>query len=138
MKTKVIRLELLIESNISIGMRAEYTISDIIFTEYSTLLDYEKLAENYKSAMKKLGNFSMLTGQLSVYDKNDYMRSTNQIESSFRFTNNYNEIKMSRWNGDSYNNFQLSEKSEILKMVKELVEKGNRKYIELIKEAQVN
>ena len=116
-------------------MRADYTISDVIFTEYSTLLDYEKLAENYKSAMKKLGNFSMLTGQLSVYDKSDYMRSTNQIESSFRFTNNYSEVKMSRWNGDSYNNFQPSEKGEILKMVKELVEKGNRKYIELIKEA---
>lgn len=138
MKTKVIRLEINIESEICLEMRADFTISDIIFTEYSTLLDYDKLAENYKTAIKKLGKFTMLTAQLSVYDKGDYMLSSKQFISSFRFVNRYNELTMSRWNGDCYNDFQPSTKNDILKMVKELVEKGNQKYIELIRLNEVN
>lgn len=138
MKTKVIRLEINIESEICLGMSADFTISDIIFTEYSTLLDYDKFAENYKTAMKKLGKFTMLTAQLSVYDKGDYMLSSKQFISSFRFVNRCDEYTMSRWNGDSYNNFQPSTKNDILKMVKELVEKGNQKYIELIRLNEVN
>jgi hypothetical protein len=132
MKDKTIRIEFHIENEFGGGMTAEYKVYDIIFTRYDSLFSYDALLDNIKIALKKLGSFTMLTATLSVKNDGDYY-SNADIESSFRFVNRYGELKFTRLIGNQYYDFQPSDKKEIFKMVKDLVEKGNKKYIELLK-----
>ena len=133
-KHKTISVNIQIESEITIGLRAEFSISDVIFTEYDRLLNYEEIRDNIRLAIKKAGNYKMLTATLGIRNANEYGYNANNIESSFRIINRYDEVTMSRWNGDSYNNFQPFNAKEMMSLVKDLVDRGNKKYIEFIKQ----
>jgi len=136
MKSKTIKLEIEIEKEFQTGLRGKMEISEMIFTEYSHLLDFEAILNNYKFALKKLDGFTMLTATLMVYNSNSWTIHDQEILSSFRYLNRYHEVKKSRLNGNSYNDFQENNLKNILPDLKEMTEKGNRKFIDLLKEAQ--
>jgi hypothetical protein len=128
---KTIKIEILIEQEFQTGFRAEFTISDMIFTEYSHLLSYEHIEDCYKKAMKKTNGFTMLTATLFIHDSNIFYPLP--IHKSFRYVNRYGEVKKSLFNGNSYDNWQDESAKNILSDIKELVNLGNREFIELIK-----
>lgn len=128
---KTIKIEISIKNEFQTGFRAEMIITDMVFTEYSNLLNYDHLADCYKKAMRKLESFTMLTATLLIYDR--WSIDNHHIVSSFRYTNKYGETKKSIFNGNSYNNFVDESAKNILKDIKQMVETGNREYIELIK-----
>lgn len=130
---KTIKIEIVIENEFQTGFKAEMTINDIIFTDYEHLLSYEHIEDCYKKAMRKLESFTMLTATLLIYDSGAWGSTEQDIVSSFRYTNRYGEVKKSMLNGDSYDLWQDDSSKNILKDIKEMVNIGNRKYIELIK-----
>ena len=130
---KTIKIEISIENEFQTGFRAEMTISDTIFTDYEHLLSFEHIEDCYKKAMRKLESFTMLTATLLIYDSGVWSLNNQHIVSSFRYTNKYGETKKSIFDGNSYNNFVDESAKNILKDIKQMVETGNRKYIELIK-----
>ena len=135
MKSKTIKIEIEIEREFQTGLFGKMEIREMIFTDYSHLLDFETILNNYKFALKKLDGFTMLTATLMVYNSNSWTSHDQEIISSFRYVNKYNEVKKSRLNGNCYNDFQENSLKNILPDIKEMVEKGNKKYIELLKEA---
>ena len=135
MKSKTIKIEIEIEREFQTGLFGKMEIREMIFTDYSHLLDFETILNNYKFALKKLDGFTMLTATLMVYNSNSWTSHDQEIISSFRYVNKYNEVKKSRLNGNCYNDFQENSLKNILPDIKEMVEKGNRKFIDLLKEA---
>jgi len=136
MKNKTIKLEIEIEKEFQTGLYGKMEVREMIFTDYSHLLDFDTILNNYKFALKKLDGFTMLTATLMVYDSNSWTSQDQEIISSFRYINKYNEVKKSRLNGNSYNDFQENNLKNILPDLKEMTEKGNRQFIDLLKEAQ--
>ena len=130
---KTIKIEINIEKEFQTGLRGEMCISDMIFTDYSHLFNFDDILKNYKLAIKKMEGFTMLTATLLVYDSGNYQINNQNIISSFRYTNKYNEIKKSRLNGNSYNDFIEDDIKNILPSIKEMVDKGNKEFIEILK-----
>jgi hypothetical protein len=130
---KIIKIEISIENEFQTGFKAEMTINDTIFTDYEHLLSYEHIEDCYKKAMRKLESFTMLTATLLTYNDGVWRLAEQEIVSSFRYTNRFGEVKRSRLNGNSYDLWQDDSVKNILKDIKEMVNIGNRKYIELIK-----
>jgi hypothetical protein len=130
---KIIKIEILVEKEFATNLYGEFKITDLIFTEYDRLLNFDEIKENYRKALKKLEGFTTITATLLVYNDGEWKMTSSNIQSSFRYVNRYGDIKMSRWDGYSYPNFLDALDKSILADIKELVEKGNRKYIELIK-----
>ena len=91
------------------------------------------ILKNYKLAIKKMEGFTMLTATLLVYESENYQINNQNIISSFRYTNKYNEVKKSGLNGNSYNNFIEDDIKNILPSIKEMVDKGNKEFIEILK-----
>lgn len=136
MKSKTIKLEIEIEKEFQTGLYGKMEIREMIFTEFSNLLNFEAILNNYKLALKKLDGFTMLTATLMVYNSNSWTIHDQEILASFRYLNRYQEVKKSRLNGNCYNDFQENNIKNILPDIKEMLEKGNRKFIDLLKEAQ--
>ena len=130
---KTIRIEIAIEKEFTNGLRGEMIVSDMIFTDYSHLFKIDDILANYKIAIKKLEGFTMLTATSLVYESGNYLRSNQDIISSFRYVNRYGEVKRSNFNGDSYNNFVETDVKTIISSIKEMVEKGNNQFIEILK-----
>jgi hypothetical protein len=130
---KVIKIEIEIENEFSVGFRGTMNINDMIFTEYSRVLDYDILAERYKKAIKKLEGFTMLTITLTSYEQGKYKLSDMDIIKSFRYTQRFGEVQKSNFNGYSYNDFNDDNLKTILPSIKEMVERGNKEFIELLK-----
>ena len=136
---KIIRLEIQIECDVNTSLRGEMWVTDSIATEYDRLLDADRIIESYKLALKKLGNFTMLTISVLTYNDGDYMRHSQNMISSCRFVNRYHEVKFSPLMGDNcYSNFQPSDKKDIMMRIKSAIEKGNNEYINLIKNINTN
>jgi len=135
MKRKTIKIEIEIEKEFQTGLFGKMEIREMIFTDYSHLLDFDTILNNYKFALKKLDGFTMLTATLMVYNSDSWTIHNQEILSSFRYLNKYQEVKKSRLNGNCYNDFQENNLKNILPDLKEMVEKGNRKFIDLLKEA---
>ena len=134
MKTnKVISINIQIEAEFSIGLRADFNVSDTIFTDYDRLLNFEEIQSNIKTAIGKVKTYKMLTATLTIRNQGEYGYNAMNIESSFRILNRYDEYTMSRWNGDSYNDFQSFNAKQMMSLIKDLVDRGNKKYIEFIK-----
>jgi hypothetical protein len=130
---KIIKIQINIENEFGTGFRGEMDINDMIFTEYTSLLSYDHLAECYKKAVKKLEGFSMLTITLLSYEQGMYRLSDINTIKSIRYTNKYGEVKRSDFNEYSYNNFVDDSIKTILPSIKEMVERGNKEFIELLK-----
>jgi hypothetical protein len=130
---KIIKIEIEIENEFSVGFRGTMNINDMLFTEYSRVLDYDILAERYKKAIKKLEGFSMLTITLTSYEQGKYKVADMDIFKSFRYTQKCGEVQKSNFNGYSYNNFVDDSIKNILPSIKEMVERGNKEFIELLK-----
>lgn len=130
---KIIKIEIEIENEFQTGFRGTMNVNDMIFTEYSTLLNYDHLADCYKKAIKKLEGFSMLTITLLSYEQGMYRLSDINTIKSLRYTQKYGEVKRSNFNGCSYNNFVDDSIKNILPNIKEMVERGNKEFIELLK-----
>lgn len=130
---KTIKIEINIEKEFQTGLRGEMFISDMIFTEYSHLFNFDDILKNYKLAIKKMEGFTMLTATLLVYDSGNYQINNQNIISSFRYTNKYNEVKKIRLNENSYNDFIEDDIKNILPSIKEMVDKGNKEFIEILK-----
>ena len=130
---KIIKIEILVEKEFATNLYGEFKITDLIFTEYDRLLNFDEIKENYRKALKKLEGFTTITATLLVYNDGEWKMTSSNIQSSFRYVNRYGDIKMSRWDGYSYPNFLDALGKSILGDIKELVDKGNRTYIELIK-----
>lgn len=135
MKNKIVKLEIEIENEFKCGLRGKMEIVEMIFTDYSHLLDVETILENYKFALKKLNGFTMLTASLLIYEDGYYQNRDKEIVSSFRYTNKYGEVKKSRLNGNCYNNFFDTSAKSINLDIKEMVEIGNRKFIDILKKS---
>ena len=130
---KIIKIEIEIENEFQIGFRGTMNVNDMIFTEYSSLLNYDHLADCYKKAIKKLEGFTMVTITLSIYEQGKYRAADMDIFKSFRYTQKFGEVQKSNFNGYCYNNFVDDSIKNILPNIKEMVEKGNREFIELLK-----
>jgi hypothetical protein len=128
---KIVKVEIAIANEFNIMLRTEFVVTDLIFTNHNSLLNYKKIVENYRKAIRKSEGFSMLTGTLLIYNAGEYGRRES-IELSFRYTHRYAEVKKSAFNGYSYNNFVEADIKNILTDIKELVEAGNKKYLESI------
>ncbi len=130
---KIIKIEIEIENEFSVGFRGTININDMLFTEYSRVLDYDILAERYKKAIKKLEGFSMLTITLTSYEQGKYRVSDIDIIKSLRYTQSIGNVQKSGFNGYSYNDFNDDNIKNILPSIKEMVERGNKEFIELLK-----
>lgn len=128
---KIVKIEIRIENEFNLMLRAEFVVTDLIFTKHDSLLNYKKIVDNYRKAIRKSEGFSMLTATLLVYNEGECGRSQN-IESSFRYVHRHAEVKKSMFNGCSYNNFVEADKNNVRADIKKLVEAGNKKYLELI------
>jgi hypothetical protein len=130
---KIIKIEIEIENEFSVGFRGTMNINDMLFTEYSRVLDYDILAERYKKAIKKLEGFSMLTITLTSYEEGKYRVADMDIIKSLRYTQSIGNVQKSGFNGYSYNDFNDDNIKNILPSIKEMVERGNKEFIELLK-----
>jgi len=121
-----------IETEIETGLKANFEISEILFTSFDYLFKSEDIINKYKLAIKKLNNkFNMLTITLLKYQSGYY--NNNNIIFSCRYINRYSEITRSNFNGNSYYNFIASDIKEIKKDIENSIEIGNRNFIETIK-----
>ena len=126
------KLSIEIETEIETGLKANFEVSEILFTSFDYLFKSEDIINKYKLAMKKLNNkFNMLTITLLKYQSGYY--NNNNIIFSCRYVNRYSEITRSNFNGNSYNNFVFSDIKEIKKDIEQSIEIGNRNFIETIK-----
>jgi hypothetical protein len=130
---KIIKIEIEIEKQFNINLKAEFKISEMLFTEYDNLFDYDSIKENYKKVLKKLEGFNMITATLFVYNDGEWRMGYDNIKSSFRYVNRSGEIKKSKWYGNGYLDFADAMEKNVLSDIKEMVEAGNKTYIELIK-----
>ena len=104
-------------------IKSSFVTSQMLFTDFNNLFDYETLKNNTATCLKKCGKFNMLTVTLMVRNENVYSQ---EVLSSFRFVDRYaGEIAFSRWNGYSYNDFQPSELKKLNGLLKDLTNKGN-------------
>ena len=126
------KLSIEIETEIETGLKANFEVSEILFTSFDYLFKSNEVINKYKLAMKKLNNkFNMLTITLLKYESGYY--NNNNIIFSCRYINRYNEITRSNFNGNSYYNFIASDIKEIKKDIEQVIEIGNRNFIETIK-----
>ena len=126
------KLSIEIETEIETGLKANFEVSEILFTSFDYLFKSDEVINKYKLAMKKLNNkFNMLTITLLKYQSGYY--NNNNIIFSCRYVNRYSEITRSNWSGNSYNNFIFSDIKEIKKDIENSIEIGNRNFIETIK-----
>lgn len=120
-----IKLTISIEQQTNTCLRFEATVFDILFSEYSRLMDYEEIASNLKKALTQLKGFKMLTIYLNRNDK--------QVK-SVRFVKECGgTIKKSFYNINSYDSWINSDSKQVYTQLKSFVDLANVEFIELIK-----
>jgi hypothetical protein len=136
---KKIAIEIEVEYDIAIGLSGKFDIRSVLFTEYDSLLDAEGVIANYRTALKKLGNFSMLTATLTLRDKDDYgWNKPQDVVRSWRYVKRYDEVTFAPWNGHRYEDYtpipvSVSDKKAIESRLKDLVAEANSTYIQQLK-----
>lgn len=131
MRDKIIKIIIDIESEMSSNIKLDIRVMDMLFTKYNRMFLAEEFISDYNKAMRKVKNFKMITATLMMYDEGVY--PSEQIKKSFRFVNNRSDVQMSWWNGERYNDFNTSDKKEIIPMLKAMVSDANILYVEQIK-----
>ena len=111
-------------------------VSDLIYTDYNRLID-ESIADKYKKALKACGNkFDMITIVISRSVCNDY---TYKPLYQYRFIGkkdtptNPGGIEGCVFYFGMFGDFQPCDKKEILKKIKDYINKANSIYIAHIK-----
>jgi hypothetical protein len=136
MQHKKIAIEIEVEYDIAIGLSGKFEIRTLLFTEYDSLMESEEVITNYRTALKKLGGFSMLTATLTLRDKNDYgWNKPQDVVKSWRYVKRYDEVTFAPWNGHRYEDYAPSDKRSIESRLKELVILANTTYVQQLKEA---
>jgi hypothetical protein len=136
MQHKKIAIEIEVEYDIAIGLSGKFDIRTLLFTEYDSLMESEAVIINYRTALKKLGGFSMLTATLTLRDKNDYgWNKPQDVVKSWRYVKRYDEVTFAPWNGHRYEDYAPSDKRSIESRLKELVILANTTYVQQLKEA---
>lgn len=137
---KVVRININIEARFETGFSCEFSLTDMLFTSYEDVFNYEYLTGNLKKALVKCGNkFEMLTITLASGNSHD---TYPPVIDSYRFLYRSENIVYSKLRGNSYGNenidggWYVSSKKQIFEMIKALCETGNRTFINLIKEKQ--
>ena len=133
---KVIKISVTIDNDYNVGMRSTFTISDMIFTDYSHLLSCEAITENLTLALKQSKGFTMLTIDVYSYDSNDYSFKNDMIL-GIRYLCKYGEITKANFKNNRYENWFDATKKDIFLDLKNSVSKVNDKYIEFLKLATV-
>lgn len=129
---QVFRIDIEIDNELNTSIRSQFSVNDAIFTTNERLFDFESLRDNVKLAMKMGRNWGMITVTLSQREYNVYTNRT-QL-SSFRFVKERSgEVKYSKWNGYSYNDFQESDIKNLMPLLKDIVERGNTEFIKCLK-----
>ena len=121
--------------NSTLGFTQTINVSDMISTEYTRLLD-ESILDNYKKALKACGGkFDMITISISRSVSYSY---TYQYLHQFRFLGNKSTpdnpdgIQGCMYFNNMFGDFQPCDKKEIVKTIKEYINKANRIYVETI------
>lgn len=111
-------------------------VSDLISTDYNRLID-ESITDKYKKALKACGNkFDMITIIISRNVGNTYLY---EPICQYRFLGkkdtptNIGGIEGCVFYNGMFGNFQPCDKKEILKKIKDYINKANSIYIEHIK-----
>lgn len=111
-------------------------VSDLISTDYNRLID-ESIADKYKKAIKACGNkFDMITIVISRNVGNTYLYEPIY---QYRFLGkkdtptNPNGIEGCVFYNGMFGDFQPCDKKEIIKTIKDYINKANSIYIEHIK-----
>lgn len=133
---RIIKIEVNIENEINFGLRCNADVTNMIFTDFNSLMGKDELIDNFKQAYKAMSGFSTLTFTLYSYEEGCYNCKT--IERSDRYVQRYGEIKRLSWLGNKFG--EEVEAHPTLKTFTSLIEcyvhSANDLYIKLIK-AQV-
>ena len=118
------------------NIKSEIVVMHMLFTDYDHLFNADQWKEDVKEALKMSKNFTMVTIDLYSYNSNDYYsRNDKQILAGRRYTNNYSELKRAVIsNANIFSDWNPAVKSQIFEDLKEVVEIGNRAFINLLKE----
>lgn len=120
-----------VEYDFHTGLTGKFELRHTIFTEYDSLLDVKEVMTNYRAALKRLGNFKMITATLTLRDKNDYgWHKVQDVVKSWRYVNRYDDVTFAPWNGNMYEEFTPSDKKSIESRLADLVELANKTYIQ--------
>ena len=118
------------------NFRQVIEVTDMITTEFTRLLD-DSIIDNYKKALKACGNkFDMITIVVSRSIPHTYPY---EPLAQYRYVSNRSTpinpdgIEGSRFYGGMFGEFQPSNKKDILKTIKEYINKVNSVYLEIIK-----
>lgn len=136
MQHKKIAIEIEVDYDIAIGLYGKFEVREVIWTQHNDLMESESLIAKYRTALKKLGNFTMLTATLILRDANDYgYAKTQDLVKSWRYVNRYDEVTFAPWNGHRYEDYAPSNKKSIESRLKDLVILANTTYVQQLKEA---
>ena len=121
-----------IENTLESGIRGEYHIHDIVFTEFDRVFKADEILASFRKCEKLLNGFKMVTISFQPYNTKDY-NSRGRDVMSYRIVNDYGEYKGSELNCNKYDDYQPVSKSEIKVLILDMVEKANTKFIHLLK-----
>ena len=114
--------------------RAEFIITECIFTDFNRLINVGELIETLKKTLKRSDGFEMLTIDATIGE--NYSNRT--LLASYRFKKSYDNIEMAMasprtsWTFQEWNNATTK---DIYKYLKVVVETANNKFIESVRES---
>lgn len=134
---KAIRLEIEIEKDFATGLTGKFDVHGAAYTKYTTLLNLDELTDNVKTALSKLSGFTTLTLNLIEHEA-AHSPNYGKLLGSYRYIGQRNDkadIKRSVIASDNmYKIWHPAERKEIFADIKNLVQQGNRRFIELVQE----
>jgi hypothetical protein len=113
MNQKVIRVSITIDNNNQDGVKLSANVYDILFTEYSEIIDSARLLERVTKTIKQLGGWSMITVDANMKDSGDYTPPRpREILHSIRYVNEYGRVRQMEWTNDEKFMDSIEYKSE--------------------------
>tara|TARA_R110000868_G_scaffold59953_1_gene183885 strand:+ start:660 stop:1076 length:417 start_codon:yes stop_codon:yes gene_type:complete len=133
---KTIKITIEIESELDRNTTSVIKINDMLFTNYSNLLDADDILESFKKAMKVSKNFKDITICVNTTDYGNYL-SYQHIQ-SFRILNNYGIITASEGNltHGNFVNYLPFDIKHINQVIKDHVRRVNSQFIIEVKKKQ--
>lgn len=105
------------------NVRGEFDVCQMMFSDYTTLIDAETMVKDVKECIKALKGFKMIT--IDMTDDIQHTTYPKQVV-AVRFTNHYGEIKMaSTTNGGNFTNWVTAKKTDIYKQIAYIIIQAN-------------
>jgi hypothetical protein len=105
------------------NVRGEFNVCQMMFSDYTTLIDAETMVKDVKDCIRALKGFKMIT--IDMTDDIQYTTYPKQVV-SIRFTNHYGEIKMATTtNGGNFTNWKEAKLSDVYKYIAYIVIQAN-------------